>query len=347
MLGASLKVEIALNFLLRGINAASGIYLATEIDPQVAALFAYVSAVNILKSIDFGYNFYQRHLILAGFRLSAMSASIFLILPVCCFIWIIPDDLIATALELGFTCVVLKYIGTYANIINKTWLIALPLSSTLLAYMFIDKSIFKETLMLSAITVMLIIYWKYSSYKLEKNLRKMTMDWKLMRSALLVFIPSFLFLLLSEYMFVYYQDELTNYKWVAVYLKINATLISIIFLFNDLYWNRFGYKEWPWLWSRVSHIIMIISLVLIIAYPSVITLLLGSILSSIISGYYIRQKFVSVLFIAGLAESLCFFGGLMLLELSNYFLIVAITVSVKILITYYGKTIFNLSDIRI
>lgn len=201
--------------------------------------------------------------------------------------------------------------------------------------------------MLSAITVMLIIYWKYSSYKLEKNLRKMTMDWKLMRSALLVFIPSFLFLLLSEYMFVYYQDELTNYKWVAVYLKINATLISIIFLFNDLYWNRFGYKEWPWLWSRVSHIIMIISLVLIIAYPSVITLLLGSILSSIISGYYIRQKFVSVLFIAGLAESLCFFGGLMLLELSNYFLIVAITVSVKILITYYGKTIFNLSDIRI
>ncbi len=331
-----------MNFLFRGINALIGIYLALEIDAEAATLFAYISSVNILKSIDFGYNFYQRHLVLSGFFLSSISASIFLILPVCSFVWMFPDNLFLTVLELVLTCVSLKYIGTYANIINKTWIIALPLSLTLVSYTFIDKSIFKETMMFSSLIFTIVVKRKYSLFKLEKSLQETNIDRSLMKSALLVFIPSFLFLLLTEYVFVYYEDLLTQYKWVAVYLKINATLISVIFLFNDLYWNRFGYKEWHWFWSKLGHLIVVSSLIAMFVYPSVITLCLGSIVSSIISGYYIRQKYVSNLFVAGIAESLIFFGGLMLLGIGNFFLLAAITMCVKIVINYYGKFFFNI-----
>lgn len=342
MLGPSLRVEVALNVFLRGINALSGVYLATIIDSHVAGLFAYISAVNILKSIDFGYNFYQRHLVSSGFRLSVLLDSLFLILPVCCFIWIIPDNLITTILEVALTVVAMKYIGTYANIINKTWLTALPLSLTFFVFLFIDKSCYQEVFMYSSFAVLFLIRWDYSLFKLERNLQKTGLDWRLLRSSLLVFIPSFLYLLLSEYVFVYYQEVLSHFKYVALYLKLNAALISVIFLFNDLYWNRFGYTEWPWLWSRASQIVVGASTLLIVLFPSIITLLFGSLLSSIISGYYVRHRFVFNLFVAGLVETLLFFGGLLLCNISDYFLIVAVALSVKILITYYGKTIFNL-----
>lgn len=340
MAGYSVKTESVLNITIRGLNALIGVYLATVISESVIAYFAYVGSLNLFRGLDFGYSFYQRHKNMQGRQLALGYSLTYIVMPIVLFYWLLPrggnaENLLVFLLSAGLY----KWIGTHAHLHNLTWTIPIPIFATNL--FFVANIGVNYSFLFCFVCLVLVLY--IVSYRKSKQIRyDRYVDSRLLRDAINVFIPSFLYLALSEYVFVYMsEDLLVSSKLISIYLKLNAVLVSIIFLFNDIYWNRYGEKQWS-IFSRYETISVVSVFVLLAIFSGNILAVLGvTILSSFISGYLVRQRLTRTLLYGGCLEALIYFTGLYMYGLDYFFEILGCALGLKLLVIYYGSGIFS------
>lgn len=335
----SIKLEAYLNIFIRGCNALIGLYLVSIINPLISYYFSFLGVLVVIRALDFGYNYYQRHFNMNGFRLSKKSTFLYLLIPLFVIFWVIPETLSKQIYIIIIISVLLKYIGTHANIINKTWLIPLPIFITNVFFVLTNSDLFQHSLIISSLITAGVVY-KIEKSKIFNKIK--SFDNKLFKESIYVFIPSFLYIFLNEYLFVFQPSVFfENSKWIAIYLKISASMVSVIFLFNDMFWNRYGDVSWKFIFSHKFKLLIILSISLTILYPSIITLLTTVFLGCIISGYFIRKNYSKALLISGLTEASIYFIGLGIFGANFFFIIMGTAVSAKIIVMYYGK-FFNI-----
>lgn len=331
---SSVKIEVVLNFLFKGLNSIAAIYFAINLNETSVLFFAFMALLNVLKSFDFGYNYVQRHLAKYKNRLKLSYEVIILLFPISiAFVLESSWDLEFIFFTLPCTYF-LKYNGTHANIINKTWLIPVPITIGYVS-LFISFIDFKISILLSSFIIFL-----YLKYK-EKNLNfKVTshFDKKLFSESIFIFIPSAAYLLVNEYVFIFNPNELTrSSEWIPIFLKLNALVISLIYLFNDMYWNRSKSSVLPLLDKYVLEISAWFLIVISVATPNLLTIIFLNAIIGLQTGAYIRLRQSTVLFVSGIVEVSFFLILFNLLGLDKFLLICSLISSIKWIILKYGK----------
>lgn len=335
----SVKVETGLNVVVRGTNAIVSLYLATVMSEIVAAYFAYIGCLNVGRGLDFGYSFYQRHSSHVGRKLAFVYDLIYLILPIVLFYTLIAGNIQSSFLLFVLSTVLFKWLGTAAHICNRTWLIPMPMMITNIYFLIFRDAYYCNVFLVSSVFVAYVVLRQYRFIKLKPS---NSLDNKLILDGVFVFIPSFIFLFLSEYVFIFLSDDIVNESnWIGIYLKLNATMVSVLFLFNDIYWNRYGNKIWQFFHHNWFMILVLLNSVLVLLFPLVFVLLFTNAITSIISGYLIRQRVTSMLLLSGCIEAVCYFIGLKYLGLDSFFTVIGISIGCKLFIMYYGSLFFG------